>query len=78
MTTAIIVGLVSILGALVLVWPAVRRAGPAAWPALLFWAAAIAAVALAAVLYQRWTAPPEPLFQPAPSPRQFPQRGVVT
>jgi hypothetical protein len=70
MTTGMIVALVSTLACLVLVWPAVRRAGPTALPALLFWGLAITAVALLVLLAEDWFAP-----QLAPPPS--PQRGVA-
>jgi hypothetical protein len=72
MDIGILVGLIMALGALVLVWPAVRRAGPMAWPALLFWALLIAAVTAGVMLVERWNAPPS---QPLPPPSQ---RGTVT
>jgi uncharacterized membrane protein len=69
MTTGMIFGLVASIACLVLAWPAVRRAGPTALPALLFWAAAITALTLGVLLVEQWMAP-------APMP-PLPQRGVA-
>jgi hypothetical protein len=75
MTTAMLVGLISTVACLVLVWPAMRRAGPTALPALLFWAAAIGAVTLLVLLAEQWGIDPRaPSRLPLPEP---PQRGGV-
>lgn len=71
MDIGLVTGIVASLACLVLVWPAVRRAGSGAVPMLLFWAAAIAAVTFLVLLAQRWQAPPLPH---APPPVQ---RGVA-
>jgi uncharacterized protein with PQ loop repeat len=71
MDIGLVTGIVVSLACLVLVWPAVRRAGSGAVPMLLFWAAAIAAVTFLVLLAQRWQAPSAPH---APPPVQ---RGVA-
>lgn len=75
MDAGLIVGVISALGAMLLVWPAVQRRGAGALPALLFWALAIAAVTGLVMLVQHWSMPASPLAPPAmPTP---PQRGTV-
>ena len=75
MDAGLIVGVISALGAMLLLWPAVERKGAGALPALLFWALAIAAVTGLVMLVQHWSMPASPLVPPAmPTP---PQRGTV-
>ncbi len=65
MDVGLLAGLVAGAAMLVLVWPAVRRAGAGALPVLLFWVLAIAAVTLLALLVERWQASSAP-HAPAP------------
>jgi hypothetical protein len=74
MDAGLIVGIISAVAVLVLLWPAVQRAGPTALPALLFWALAIAAVTALVMLVQQWTLPAPPPVAPPLAP----QRGTVT
>lgn len=83
MDAAIIVGVIWALGAALLLWPGVRRAGGSALGALLFWALAIAALTWVVMLVQHWSmpdAPPGPPRAPPPAPPSaptLPQRGTV-
>ncbi len=70
-----IVGVISALGAMLLLWPAVQRKGAGALPALLFWALAIAAVTGVVMLVQQWNMPASPLVPP--SMPIAPQRGTA-